>query len=34
MMTLLVTSRNSGILVMNFIMFGDVKETGIKHRIL
>ncbi|MFU1681811.1 BCCT family transporter [Phaeobacter piscinae] len=33
-MTFLVTSANSGILVMNTIMSGGEQETGIKHRII
>lgn len=33
-MTFLVTSADSGILVMNTIMSGGEQETGIKHRII
>ncbi len=33
-MTFLVTSADSGILVMNTIMSGGEQETGIKHRIV
>jgi choline-glycine betaine transporter len=33
-MTFLVTSADSGILVMNTIMSGGQQETGIKHRIV
>jgi choline-glycine betaine transporter len=33
-MTFLVTSADSGILVMNTIMSGGSQETGIKHRII
>lgn len=33
-MTFLVTSADSGILVMNTIMSGGSQETGIKHRIV
>ncbi|MEX0311481.1 MAG: BCCT family transporter, partial [Tateyamaria sp.] len=33
-MTFLVTSADSGILVMNTIMSGGAAETGIKHRII
>lgn len=33
-MTFLVTSADSGILVMNTIMSGGDRETGIKHRIV
>ncbi|WP_299702430.1 BCCT family transporter [uncultured Tateyamaria sp.] len=33
-MTFLVTSADSGILVMNTIMSGGAQETGIKHRII
>lgn len=33
-MTFLVTSADSGILVMNTIMSGGATETGIKHRII
>jgi choline-glycine betaine transporter len=33
-MTFLVTSADSGILVMNTIMSGGAQETGIKHRIV
>ncbi len=33
-MTFLVTSADSGILVMNTIMSGGSEETGIKHRIV
>ena len=33
-MTFLVTSADSGILVMNSIMSGGSQETGIKHRII
>jgi len=33
-MTFLVTSADSGILVMNTIMSGGAEETGIKHRIV
>lgn len=33
-MNLLVTSAESGILVMNTIMSGGEQETGIKHRII
>ncbi|MGC1506434.1 MAG: BCCT family transporter [Sulfitobacter sp.] len=33
-MTFLVTSADSGILVMNTIMSGGSEETGIKHRII
>ncbi|MCL4113467.1 UNVERIFIED_CONTAM: hypothetical protein GTU68_062438 [Idotea baltica] len=33
-MTFLVTSADSGILVMNTIMSGGAEETGIKHRII
>jgi len=33
-MTFLVTSADSGILVMNTIMSGGTQETGIKHRII
>ena len=33
-MTFLVTSADSGILVMNTIMSGGQQETGIKHRII
>jgi choline/glycine/proline betaine transport protein len=33
-MTFLVTSADSGILVMNTIMSGGMQETGIKHRIV
>ncbi|HNO75846.1 MAG TPA: BCCT family transporter, partial [Nitrosomonas mobilis] len=33
-MTFLVTSADSGILVMNTIMSGGDQETGIKHRII
>ena len=33
-MTFLVTSADSGILVMNTIMSGGKQETGIKHRII
>lgn len=33
-MTFLVTSADSGILVMNTIMSGGSEETGVKHRIL
>ena len=33
-MTFLVTSADSGILVMNTIMSGGSHETGIKHRII
>ena len=33
-MTYLVTSADSGILVMNTIMSGGSQETGIKHRIV
>ena len=32
--TFLVTSADSGILVMNTIMSGGAQETGIKHRII
>lgn len=33
-MTFLVTSADSGILVMNTIMSGGAEETGVKHRII
>lgn len=33
-MTFLVTSADSGILVMNTIMSGGSQETGVKHRII
>ena len=33
-LTFLVTSADSGILVMNTIMSGGEQETGIKHRII
>ncbi|MEO1556553.1 MAG: BCCT family transporter [Pseudomonadota bacterium] len=33
-MTFLVTSADSGILVMNTIMSGGAQETGVKHRII
>ncbi|MEL6449925.1 MAG: BCCT family transporter [Pseudomonadota bacterium] len=33
-MTFLVTSADSGILVMNTIMSGGAAETGVKHRII
>ena len=33
-MTFLVTSADSGILVMNTIMSGGEQETGVKHRIV
>ncbi len=33
-MTFLVTSADSGILVMNTIMSGGATETGVKHRII
>ncbi|MEX0279383.1 MAG: BCCT family transporter [Ruegeria sp.] len=33
-MTFLVTSADSGILVMNTIMSGGSEETGVKHRVL
>ncbi len=33
-MTFLVTSADSGILVMNTIMSGGAQETGVKHRIV
>ncbi len=33
-MTFLVTSADSGILVMNTIMSGGEQETGVKHRII
>ncbi|SLN17196.1 Glycine betaine transporter BetL [Roseovarius albus] len=33
-LTFLVTSADSGILVMNTIMSGGAQETGIKHRII
>ena len=33
-LTFLVTSADSGILVMNTIMSGGSQETGIKHRII
>ncbi len=33
-MTFLITSADSGILVMNTIMSGGSQETGIKHRII
>ena len=33
-MTFLVTSADSGILVMNTIMSGGQQETGVKHRII
>ncbi len=33
-LTFLVTSADSGILVMNTIMSGGAEETGIKHRII
>lgn len=33
-MTFLVTSADSGILVMNTIMAGGSQETGVKHRII
>ncbi len=33
-MTFLVTSADSGILVMNTIMSGGEEETGVKHRII
>jgi choline-glycine betaine transporter len=33
-LTFLVTSADSGILVMNTIMSGGAQETGIKHRIV
>ena len=33
-MTFLVTSADSGILVMNTIMSGGEPETGVKHRII
>ncbi len=33
-MTFLVTSADSGILVMNTIMSGDSQETSVKHRIV
>jgi len=33
-LTFLVTSADSGILVMNTIMSGGEQETGIKHRIV
>lgn len=33
-MTFLVTSADSGILVMNTIMSGGAEETGVKHRIV
>ncbi|MEO0495981.1 MAG: BCCT family transporter [Pseudomonadota bacterium] len=33
-MTFLVTSADSGILVMNTIMSGGATETGIKHRVI
>jgi choline-glycine betaine transporter len=33
-MTFLVTSADSGILVMNTIMSGGAQQTGIKHRIV
>ena len=33
-LTFLVTSADSGILVMNTIMSGGATETGIKHRII
>ena len=33
-MTFLVTSADSGILVMNTIMSGGAEETGTKHRII
>ena len=33
-LTFLVTSADSGILVMNTIMSGGQEETGIKHRII
>ena len=33
-MTFLVTSADSGILVMNTIMSGGEQKTGIKHRII
>ena len=33
-LTFLVTSADSGILVMNTIMFGGEQKTGIKHRIV
>ncbi len=33
-MTFLVTSADSGILVMNTIMSGGAQETGVLHRII
>jgi len=33
-LTFLVTSADSGILVMNMIMSGGEQKTGIKHRIV
>lgn len=33
-MTFLVTSADSGILVMNTIMSGGEEETSVKHRII
>ena len=33
-LTFLITSADSGILVMNTIMAGGSAETGIKHRII
>ena len=34
LLTFLVTSADSGILVMNTIMSGGNQDTGIKHRII